>query len=234
MPASRAERLAALLLIVGAFAVVLIVVPFRAFELDRFFLPKEMLLHATALVVALLVIPGRKEWTWSRLDLFLVGYLLLSVVSASFAPNYWLALRAVGITWSGLVLYWCARELGKVGLTRFLVTGLAAGVVAGVLTALGQAYGFLDSDLLSLSRAPGGTFGNRNFAAHLAAIGLPVLIAGALAARTRAGYWLAVSGTLMSIALLVLTRSRAAWLASAAGGSRVLRAGAPSGRTLAG
>ena len=216
MPASRAERLAALLLILGAFAVVLVVVPFRAFELDRFFLPKEVVLHATALAVALLVIPGRKEWTWSRLEVLLLGYLLLTLISAFFATNSWLALRAAGITWSGLLLFWSARELGRAGLTRFLVAGLAAGVVAGVLTALGQAYGLLDSDLLSLSRAPGGTFGNRNFVAHLAAIGLPSLIAGALAARQRAGYWLAAAGTLVSIALLVLTRSRAAWLATAA------------------
>jgi O-antigen ligase len=216
VPASRAERLAALFLILGAFAVVLVVVPYRAFELDRFFLPKEVVLHATALVVALLVIPGRREWTWSRVEPFLVAYLLLTLASAAFAPNRWLALRSVGITWSGLVLFWSARELGRAGLARFLVAGLAAGVVAGVLTALGQAYGLLDSDLLSLSRAPGGTFGNRNFVAHLAAIGLPALIAGAFAARTRAGYWLAACGTLVSIALLVLTRSRAAWLASAA------------------
>ena len=219
MPASRAERLAALLLIVGAFAVVLVVVPFRAFELDRFFLPKEVVLHATALLVALLVIPGRKEWSWSRLEIVLLGYLVLTLLSALFAANHWLALRATGITWSGLVLFWSARELGRAGLTRFLVAGLAAGVVAGVLTALGQAYGLLDSDLLSLSRAPGGTFGNRNFVAHLAAIGLPSLMAAALVARHRAGYWLATLGTLVSIALLVLTRSRAAWLASAAAGT---------------
>jgi len=214
--ASRAERLAALLLILGAFAVVLAVVPFRAFELDRFFLPKEVVLHATALVVALLVIPGRKEWSWSRIEVFLLGYLLLTLVSGLLATNHWLALRAAGITWSGLLLFWCARELGRAGLTRFLAAGLAAAAVAGVLTALGQAYGILDSDLLSLSRAPGGTFGNRNFVAHLAAIALPSLIAAALAARRRAGYWLAAAGTLVSIALLVLTRSRAAWLATAA------------------
>ena len=219
MPASRAERLAAFILVAGAFAVVLIVVPFRAFELDRFFLPKEVVLHATALLVALLVIPGRREWSWSRVDLFLAGYLALTLVSAAFASNHWLALRAFGVTWSGLVLFWSARELGRAGLTRLLVSGLAAGIVAGVLTALGQAYGLLDSDLLSLSRAPGGTFGNRNFVAHLAAIGLPALLAAAFAARSRAGYWLASCGTLVSIALLVLTRTRAAWLATATAGT---------------
>ncbi|MDH4046192.1 MAG: hypothetical protein OEW06_17230, partial [Gemmatimonadota bacterium] len=143
MPASRAERLAAILLILGAFAVVLVVVPHRSFELDRFFLPKEVVLHATALVVALLVIPGRREWTWSRPELYLLAYLGVSIISALFAANGWLAIRALGITWSGLLLFWSARELSRAGLGRFLTIGLAAGAVVGVLTAIGQAYGVL-------------------------------------------------------------------------------------------
>lgn len=218
MPPSRAERLAAALLVLGAFAIVLAVAPFRMFELDRFFLPKEVVLHGTALLVALLVIPGRRVWACSRLDLLLLGYLALTVASAAVAANGWLAARAVGITWSGLLLFWSARELARAGLGRTITIGLAAGAVAGVLTALGQAYGVLDSDLLSLSRAPGGTFGNRNFVAHLAAIALPALLGAALAARTRIGYGLAVTATLLSAGLMVLTRSRAAWLATAAAG----------------
>lgn len=223
--ASRAERLAAALLIFGAFAVVLVVVPHRTFELDRFFLPKEVVLHATALVVALLVIPGRREWSWSRTDLFLLGYLGASVASAAFATNGWLALRALGITWSGLLLYWSARELSRAGLGRTITIGLAAGAVVGVLTALGQAYGVLDSDLLSLSRAPGGTFGNRNFVAHLGAIALPALLATALAARSRIGYLVSILATLLTVGLLVLTRSRAAWLATAVSGAVFLGLG---------
>ena len=225
MQASRAERLAAAILILGAIAVVLAVVPHRSFELDRFFLPKEAVLHATALLVALLVIPGRREWTWSRVDLFLLGYLGVTVISAAFATNGWLALRALGITWSGLLLFWSARELSRAGLGRMLTVGLAAGAVVGVLTALGQAYGLLDSDLFSLTRAPGGTFGNRNFVAHLAAIALPALLAVALAARNRFGYLLTVLATLLTVGLLVLTRSRAAWLATAAAGSVFLLLG---------
>ena len=218
MSASRAERLAAAILVLGAFGVVLVVAPFRAFELDRFFLPKEVVLHATALLVAILVIPGRREWTWNRLDFLLLGFLGLSALSAALATNGWLAARALGITWSSLLLFWSTRQLARVGLGRPIVLGLTAGAVAGVLTALGQAYGVLDSDLLSLSRAPGGTFGNRNFVAHLAAIALPALVAGALAARSRLGYLLAVLATLLTVGLLVLTRSRAAWLATAASG----------------
>lgn len=216
---SRAERLAADLLIVGAFAVVLAVTPFRLFELDRFFLPKEVVLHATAAVVALLVLPGRREWSWSRVDLLLLGYLALSLLSAAFARNGWWAWRAAGVSWSGLLIYWSARELARVGLGRRISLGLVAGAVVGVLTALGQAYGLLDSDLLSLSRAPGGLLGNRNFVAHLGAISLPTVVAASLGARSRRGYLLAVLSTLLIVLLLVLTRSRAAWLATILSGA---------------
>jgi len=231
--ASRAERLAAALLILGAIAVVLAVVPHRSFELDRFFLPKEVVLHATALLVALLVIPGRREWTWTRVDLLLLAYLGLTFLSAAFATNGWLALRAVGITWSGLVLFWSARELSRAGLGPFLTRGLAAGAVIGVLTAIGQAYGLLDSPLFSLTRAPGGTFGNRNFVAHLAAIALPALLAISLAARNRFTYLASVLATAVTVGLLVLTRSRAAWLATALSGSVFLLLGfLPGGEKL--
>ncbi len=219
MNASRAERLATVVLIMGALAVVLAAVPYRMFELDRFFIPKELVLHATATVVAFLLIPGRREWTWGRVDHYLLAYLALSTVSALLAVNGWLALRALGITWSSLVLFWSARALARAGLGRAITTGLAVGAVVGVITALSQAYGVFDSDLFSLTRAPGGTFGNRNFVAHLAAIALPSLLALALAARTRLGYGLSLAGTLLTIGLLVLTRSRAAWLASFAAGT---------------
>lgn len=219
---SPAERLAAAILVLGGLAVVLAAVPYRMFELDRFFLPKEVVLHATATLVTILVIPGRREWTWGRVDLLLLAYLGLSAVSALFATNGWLALRALGITWSSLLLFWSSRELARAGLGRAITTGLLVGAIAGILSALGQAYGLLDSELLSLSRAPGGTFGNRNFVAHLGAIVLPALLATALVARSGTRYLLAVGAILLTVGLLLLTRSRAAWLASLAAGTLFL------------
>jgi hypothetical protein len=53
--------------------------------------------------------------------------------------------------------------------------------VLGAATLLAQAYG-VQSEYFSLNRVPGGTFGNRNFVAHLAAIGTPVVMLVALTA----------------------------------------------------
>ena len=80
------------------------------------------------------------------------------------------------------------------------------------LTALLQTYG-LRIDAFSLNRAPGGTFGNRNFMAHLCVIVFPALLLSTLRAQSpRAfGWWGAALATVAGA--LVLSRSRAAWLA---------------------
>ena len=206
------ERVAAVLVIVGAIAVVLAALPYKSFELDRFFLPKELVLHVTALAVALLVLSRTQRLTFGVVDLLLAGYLALSLVSAIAARNHWLAARGFAIGASGIALYWTARALARAGLTRWLAGGVAAAVVVGAVTALAQAYGVV-SEYASLARAPGGTFGNRNFMAHLSVIGTPVLVYLALRARRRGGALVEVLGLALVSAAVVLSRSRAAWLA---------------------
>jgi O-antigen ligase len=95
---------------------------------------------------------------------------------------------------------------------RPLIVALAFAVVLGAGTSLAQAYG-VQTEFFSLNRAPGGTFGNRNFVAHLAAIGSPVVVLAALTARR--GFGSVFGGISMAVvaAALVLSRSRAAWLA---------------------
>src|SRR5687767_12676394 len=90
----------------GAIAIVLAVTTFTAFELDRFFVPKELVLHVTAVVAALIAI-RRIELT--RIDWLLTAFLALSAISAVFAANPWLAMRAVAISTSGVLLFWAAR-----------------------------------------------------------------------------------------------------------------------------
>jgi O-antigen ligase len=74
----------------------------------------------------------------------------------------------------------------------------------------------LDSEYFSTNRAPGGTLGNRNFVAHIAVIGLPSLVWCTVTARRSFGALLGSLGAGVLAAALVLSRSRAAWLAVAA------------------
>ncbi|HJQ38528.1 MAG TPA: O-antigen ligase family protein [Thermoanaerobaculia bacterium] len=187
----------------GAIAVVLVATTLNDFELDRFFVPKELVLHLTALLAGLLAARASKD----RVDILLLLFLGLSVLSGVFATNPWLAMRAVAISASGIVLFWAARAIGS-----RLVPALALAVIAAAVTSLLQTYG-LDLDFFSDQRAPGGTLGNRNFVAHVAAFGFPLLLVMTLRAQ-RALFW--SIGSALVIASLVLTRSRAAWLAFAA------------------
>ena len=211
-PSPRSRRATTLALQAGALAVVLVAAPYKAFDLDRFFVPKELVLHATALVLGLASLARARELRLARVDQLLGLFLGLGVLSALFATNWWLAERAVAIALSGALCFWGARTLARHGNERALVSAFALAGIVGALTALLQAYG-LESEFVSLNRAPGGTFGNRNFMAHLCVIALPALSFTALRARTRNAYLAWCGGVAVIGAALVLSRSRAAWLA---------------------
>jgi O-antigen ligase len=225
-----AERTALRTLQLGAIAVALAASPYKLFELDRFFLPKELVLHACAAIVAVLCIARRPEpsraWivddapvpqppgaTWP--DVALAVFLALSLASAFAAQNPWIAGRALTITLSGAALFWGARHLARRGHADAVVMASAAGCAVAAITSLLQAYG-VETEYFSLNRAPGGTFGNRNFVAHLAAIGVPLLVYAGLRARGALGTIAATLGLVATSGALVMSRSRGAWLATAA------------------
>ncbi len=206
------NRLALRIIQAGAIAVVLVVTTLHVFELDRFFVPKELALHLTAALAGLLVLRALWRMSVTRVDLLLAGYLALGALSALMATNRWLGVRALAVSASGVILFWTARTIRDAGLARPLLHALALAVVVAALTSLLQTYG-LSIDFFSENRAPGGTLGNRNFVAHVAAFGFPLLLLVALQAQRRAAYLRWAIGTAFVIASLVLTRSRAAWLA---------------------
>lgn len=211
----KAERTALRILQFGAVAVVLIAFTYKPFELDRYFVPKELVLHLTALSAGFLTVRTFRRTTFTWIDLLLVVYLALGLVSAATATNIWLGLRALTVSTSGIAIFWAARALREVGLARPLVTALAVATVLGAMTSLLQTYG-VNSDFFSINRVPGGTLGNRNFVAHLAAFGLPMVLLTALRASKPRQFFVGLAGVTVVTATLVLTRSRAAWLAFAA------------------
>jgi O-antigen ligase len=210
--AAATARTASAVIQGSAFAVVLAALPYPIFQLDRYTYPKELVLGAAALAAALLCLSSARRLTVFAVDALLAGFLALSFASALLAPNGWLAFRAAGLSAAGVALFWCARTVARAGRGDALLLALAGAVVLGALTGLVQAYGLVDTGLASLSRAPGGTFGNRNFMAHLVAIGLPLLLYLSLGSRSRLGFLVGSVGIGLAAAALVLSRSRAAWL----------------------
>jgi hypothetical protein len=206
------ERAALVVLQVGAIAVVVAAAVYKQFELDRFFIPKELVLHVAATLSALCCLANARALRLSRVDQLLGLFLALGLLSSLFATNWWAAGRAVAISLSGATCFWCSRTVARAGLARWLIATLALAGVIGAVTALLQTYG-LRIDAFSINRAPGGTFGNRNFMAHLCVIVFPALLLSTLRAESRRtfGWWSAAVAAVA--AALVLSRSRAAWLA---------------------
>ncbi|MEP6492723.1 MAG: O-antigen ligase family protein [bacterium] len=209
---STRDRIALRVLQFGAVAIVLAALPYKLFDLDRYFVPKELILHVCAAVATLVCLSARRRLGLTTVDTLLAGFLLAGIAAALFAANQWAAERAVAISLSGVALFWVASVLREGGMVRPLIVALAVGIVVGAATSLAQAYG-VQTEYFSLNRAPGGTFGNRNFVAHLSAIGTPVVVLAALTARRGTGSLLGGLGLAIISAALVLSRSRAAWLA---------------------
>ncbi len=224
---------ALLVLQASAFAVVLAALPYPVFELDRYTIPKELVLQAAALAAGLLCLASARRLPVFAVDLLLAGFLSLSALSALFASNGWLAFRALGVSLAGVTLFWCARSVARAGWGAPLLRGLAAAVVLGALTGLAQAYGLVNTSLASLSRAPGGSFGNRNFMAHLVTVGFPLLLLVTVEARSRWRFLLGSIGVGVAAAALVLSRSRGAWVGAGACGVFLAVEGLWVGRLLA-
>lgn len=196
---------------VGCLLCVLASLPSSLFDLDRHQVPKELVLQLTAVAAILLALRSTRRLSLTLVDFLLLAYLTLSLISALAAHNHWLAVRAFGVSLSGAVIFWSARAISRAGLGRPLIVALAAAAVLGAITGLLQAYG-VDLPLTASTRAPGGTFGNRNFMAHLVAIALPAMMLVTLETRSRVRAVIGLVGLALAAAALLLSRSRAAWL----------------------
>ena len=205
-------RATKLLMQLGLVAVMLIALIYKPFELDRYFVPKELVLNGVALIAGIMLFAHRRKVSLGFADMALVVFLAWSAFSAVFATNFWLAQRALAISVSSVLVFWGARRIARGGGARGLLVAAAVATVIAAVSALLQAYGF-DSELFTLARAPGGTLGNRNFVAHVAAIGLPSLVWCTVTTRRSFGALAGSIGFALVAAALVLSRSRAAWLA---------------------
>lgn len=199
---------------VGLVAVMIAALPLKVFELDRYFVPKELILHFVALAGSIVLIAKRVSVRENKLDILLLLFLLWNFVSAIFATNHWVAQRALAISVSSVLVFWYARRAAMTGSYRPILVACAIATVAAALAGLAQAYG-VRTDYFSINRAPGGLFGNRNFVAHVAAMGLSSLLWATVTARRSHGVLFGCVGGSLVTAALILSRSRAAWLALA-------------------
>ncbi|HET9985402.1 MAG TPA: O-antigen ligase family protein [Longimicrobiales bacterium] len=232
------DNVIAVIVVLGAFATVLACTRSEIFDLDRFLVPKALSVHAAALLCLALLLPGWRRIELGVVDLLLALFLGWTALAALFASNRWLGLYGLGLSFSSFVVYLAARRVAATR-GRWVVGGLAAAATLAAALGAGQAYG-LDLSWFSDTRPPGGTFGNRNFLAHLIAISAPLLLMARLRARRPLTARLALAAIFVAGVAIVLTRSRAGWLGLSAAlaamavaaivGRRTLRAGVVPGR----
>src|ERR1019366_8840032 len=180
------DRATSILLQAGFLAVMIAALAYKPFELDRYFVPKELVLHVVAFLCGIALFARRRKLSVGVADAFFVAFLVLSGLSALFATNHWLAQRALGLSVSSALVFWATRRIAREGGTRGLLIAAALATLVAAATALLQAYG-LETELFTLARAPGGTLGNRNFIAHVAVIGLPSLVWCTVTAKRQIG-----------------------------------------------
>jgi hypothetical protein len=205
----RFTRLASLMLQSGVVVCVLALVP-----LPRICLysdPKELVVDLIGLTTASLCLISARCLAIDLTDLFLSLFLVVSIISASFAATDRLeALRTVGLTISGAAVFWSSRYLARQGKRQQLLDAVAIAVVLVSVTVFIDAFGYA---LAFPHASSGGTQGDRNWAAHLLALGMPLLALQSLAGQTEKRRAVGLCALMVSTAALVLTRSRAGWLA---------------------
>lgn len=229
--ASTDDRpLAVELLWFGAVGVILAVIPGDQLVSDRYAYPKELALHVFGILALVSCLIASRRLRADAVDALLAAFLLLGAASAAVATNPWFALRGLTLAASGVAVFWAARSLAARGYSRHLTAAAAVAVILGAATVLLEAQGVL-AGLSEPNRGPGGTIGNRNYMACFLALGLPVLLLQAATARRYAEAALFGGGLAAVAAALVMSRSRAAWLAGivvalvlAAGALRARRA----------
>ena len=182
-------------------------------RIEAYFLPKEWFLHATALAALIVLALRRARLTVRAIDVCLAGFVAVGLVSASRAFNPWLAARSEAVVISASIVFFVAADRARAGDGPRLRRAVSAAVLVLVATVVYESY--LPHAPVALSRAqPGGLAGHRNHMAHALAICLPCLLSCAYEARSRAGRIVLLAGVAGTSAALVLSRCRAAWLAT--------------------
>lgn len=186
--------------------------------IDRFRLPKELGAILIAGIAAGAGLALRSRWRMDAVTVLLALFFVWSFVSliatATVISAGW---RQLGITWAGLLVYATASRYARSQhAVRALLVGVVLGATAVAAMTLLEYTGAISGWSL-LRRGPSGVFGNRNHAAHFLTIAMPASFAlalGAGASRQVSLLRLAQGAALLSAAAIIVTRSRAAWLAA--------------------
>jgi putative inorganic carbon (HCO3(-)) transporter len=205
------HRAAALTIGVGFAAAAVAFLPSRERSLDSYLDVKELIIHASAGLAALLAVRTRR-FDLRLVDAGLLSFALVGVTSLLLdVRNPWWACRAICLSLSGATLFLLARNAAAEGHHEPLLVGCAVGVTLLATAIAGESLGLIPTISMP-GRAPGGPAGNRNFAAHLLVLGMPPLLCLLDGIPTRRRHaWVYVGLALCGYGVAI-SRCRTAWL----------------------
>lgn len=209
-----------LVVCVASLALVVFAFDPAAQGLERHHLTKELVLSVGAalglLLVAMRFTRAQPEpLRLDRLDGACLGVIAIEALASWGAIDADLAARQLGVSAAAVAMFLVVRSLDAAGRAR-LDAALLSLSVALATWMIFEAYALVPRVSLA-TYAPGVAVGQRNNAAHLLAMALSFATARGLTVSSRrsALVWLAAIAPMT--AALVLTRSRAGWLAAALG-----------------
>jgi hypothetical protein len=212
--ATASTKLAALL-VVGVVVLVAARAPFTAPEGGHahLFLAKELVSIGLAGVATAAAMRANVGLARDRIGHLLLALVSFALVSTIAAKNPYAGLRATTLGLGAALLFAVARSVARDPNARaVLLEGLSFPVALVALSVVAESLGV--STFSRAKHAPGGFLGERNVAAELLVLALPVLTRSLRTTLDRTRFALHTFVLVSSTSALVLTRTRSAWLAA--------------------
>jgi O-antigen ligase len=203
-------RLAEFSLVAALISVSLIVLPGPR-DSEAFAVGREFGFEYFVLVALLAHLTSEPQYDIGSADVALLVFLAFGWASLLQSDVRVLAWRSIGLSTATVGLFFGIRASSsrfRNETLGFLVVVLGA-VIASVSWL--EAVGWLPR-LSEVGRMPGGLFGNRNWMAHVLVLCLPVSLHALIRAKGRAYRILAFATVSLVLGMVILSRSRTAWL----------------------
>lgn len=221
MPAARLDHTAIelhkvtpIMLLIGVILVLFAWLPGEPFRLEQYDLPKDIAFAALGATCGLSLMFSRDQWINLRVDAPMIAVIAWgSVLGQTVAIDVHAGWRLTGCFAAGALAFFSARRVGATSIVTHVHTALCGVIVVLFLLVLFEGFGILEF-ISAPGRRPGATLGNRNLAARVACLSLPLMWRLIVAAKQRIATFFFAVAVALSAAAIAMSRSRGAWLVS--------------------
>jgi hypothetical protein len=199
-------------LLAGLAVLVFAFLPGQPYRLEQYDLPKDVVLGVFGVVSTAHLVFSQSAVREDRVGFTLAAFLGWGLMAAPLvSQNYVLAWRTMGLFAATASVFLLARRVGTVDASAKVLCGTMLIISLMCALVLLEAYGGIPF-LSAPGRRPGATLGNRNLAARLACMALPLVWMRLIANHRIAARYVLLMVVSAMIVVIVLSRSRGALL----------------------